>query len=372
MKILHTISGMSAKCGGTATCTYELVKGLRTLEVEADILSFEPETNDVLIENEQFIQTVPRPKHIISNLYKKALENSDYQLFHANGIWEYAEFITAKVARKKNRPYVISPHGMLYPQALNHSKLKKKLFLNLVLLKDLNKAAAVHATCMKEMQHLRELGVKAPIAVNPNPINITNSQLSTLHSQLKIGYLGRVHPRKNVELLLYVWDKLHLDKINAELIIIGDGDTHYMDFLKAEQQRLNLKNVIFTGFLSGETKENVLRSLSYLVVPSDFENFGMIVPEALIKGIPVIASKGTPWEELSTHHCGWWVDNDVNTLAATIEKALNISEKERRQMGVNGIKLVRETYSVGVVAGKMKRLYEWILNGGEKPEYVYV
>jgi glycosyltransferase involved in cell wall biosynthesis len=56
--------------------------------------------------------------------------------------------------------------------------------------------------------------------------------------------------------------------------------------------------------LTGEAKENTLNSLSYLVVPSDFENFGMIIPEALIKGIPVIASKGTTWEELNTHHCG--------------------------------------------------------------------
>jgi glycosyltransferase involved in cell wall biosynthesis len=236
----------------------------------------------------------------------------------------------------------------------------------------LNKAACVHATCTEELQHLRNLGVKSPIAVIPNPINIpVNSSYSTLYSQLRIGYLGRVHSRKNIERLLYVWDKLNLNKTDAELVIIGDGDKVYMDFLKSEQARLNLENVIFTGFLTGEAKENALNSLSYLVVPSDFENFGMIIPEALIKGIPVIASKGTPWEELNTHRCGWWVENDVDTLSATIQKAIDTPENERIEMGKRGQELVKNNYSVEVVAKKMIRLYDWILNGGEKPEFVY-
>ena len=128
----------------------------------------------------------------------------------------------------------------------------------------------------------------------------------------------------------------------------------------------------FTGFLSGEEKEKALKSLSYLVVPSDFENFGNIVTEALVKGIPVIASKGTPWEELNTHRCGWWVDNDVDTLAATIREALNTSEAERIAMGERGKHLIQENYSVEMVAGKLKRLYEWILYRGEKPEFVYL
>jgi glycosyltransferase involved in cell wall biosynthesis len=363
---------MTVKCGGIATCTYSLIEGLRLLGTDAKILSFEPSIGDHLVGNGSFIKTIPRAKYFISHLYKKAIEENDSQLFHTNGIWEYTEFITAKIARKKNIPYIISPHGMLYPQALNHSKLKKQLFLKLFLLKDMNNASAIHATCEEEMQHIRNLGVKSPIAVIPNPIAMSNEQLTINNEQHRIGYLGRVHPRKNIERLLYVWDKLSLDKTGTELVIIGDGDANYMGFLQSEQQRLNLKNVSFTGFLSGQAKENALCSLSYLVVPSDFENFGMIIPEALIYGIPVIASKGTPWKELETHNCGWWVDNDVDTLAATIEKAIHLSEEKRIAMGKRGQDLVKNNYSVEVVSKKMIQLYDWILNGGEKPEFVFI
>jgi glycosyltransferase involved in cell wall biosynthesis len=373
MKILHTISGLGINRGGPSQSVFFTVKGLKIQGLDAEILTYQPDENDKFIANENFIIALPNKKKIFaySPEYKHYLESHIYDIYHVQGVWQYHEYVTAKVARKNNKPYLITPRGMLYPQAIAHSKLKKKLFLKLFLLKDLNKAAAVHATCLEEMQHLRNLGVKSPIAVIPNPVNIPPEMPISIPDKLRIGYLGRVHPRKNIERLLYVWDKLNLDNFESELIIIGDGDKNYMHFLQTEKKRLNLKNVIFTGFLSGKAKEKALQSLSFLVVPSDFENFGMIIPEALIQGIPVIASKGMPWEELNTHHCGWWVDNDVETLAATIDKAIHLPENDRIEMSKLGQELIKNNYSVEVVSEKMLQLYDWILNGGENPKFVY-
>ena len=111
--------------------------------------------------------------------------------------------------------------------------------------------------------------------------------------------------------------------------------------------------------------------LSLLVVPSDFENFGNIVTEALVRGIPVISSKGMPWQELETFHCGWWIDNDQESINQTILKAVCLSDRERLKMGMNGKKLMRDNYSVEVLGLKMQQLYQWILGEGEKPAFVY-
>ncbi len=376
MKVLHTISGMGVKCGGTSTCTYELVKGLIEQKVDAGILSFMPAANDRLIGNDIPIHTIPIPNNtrvLYSKAYKKFLIDTQYQVFHTNGLWQYPEYITSKVARKRDIPYLISPHGMLYPQAIRKSAFLKKTVFGMFLKNDLNKATAVHATCMEEMNYLRCLGVKSPIAVIPNPVQIEQEdmQITLPKDKLRVGYLGRIHPRKNIEKLFYAWDKLGKIVDDCELVIIGDGNENYLHFLKQEVQRLNLNNVVFTGFLSGEEKDSALKSLSYLVVPSDYENFGMIVPEALVKGIPVIASKGTPWEELNIHCCGWWIENDIDTLATNIETAISTTENMRQEMGQNGKRLVMEIYSIEVVAKKMKMLYEWILIGGDSPKFVY-
>jgi glycosyltransferase involved in cell wall biosynthesis len=98
----------------------------------------------------------------------------------------------------------------------------------------------------------------------------------------------------------------------------------------------------------------------------------MVVPEALWKGIPVIASKGTPWEELETHKCGWWITNDAKNLAQTLEIALQISETDRIAMGKRGNNLIVEKYTLNAVGNMMKLFYQWILFGGEKPEFVNI
>ena len=108
---------------------------------------------------------------------------------------------------------------------------------------------------------------------------------------MRIGYLGRIHPRKRVERIFYALDALQ-DK-NLEILVIGDGDAAYIQFLREEAKRLHLDRMIFTGFLSGEEKEKALKSLSYLVVPSDFS------ASEVFKASLIVAAKVST--SLSTH-----------------------------------------------------------------------
>jgi glycosyltransferase involved in cell wall biosynthesis len=367
---------MGVNSGGPALSIYLIVKGLRNKDISAEVVTYQvSDESDKLISSADFIHTLPpvTNRFAYSQCFKIfLLQSKQYDIFHAHSIWLYPTYITAKIARKLNKPYIITPHGMLYPQDLAKGKLKKNIFLKLFLKNDLQRAACIHVTCTEEMKHLRDLGVKSPIAVIPNPVDITGIEKPILpKTKLRVGYLGRVHPRKNIERLIYAWNKLQDNVNDGELIIIGDGDKQYLDFLKRECKRLQLNNVVFTGFLSGNEKENTLSSLSFLVVPSDFENFGYIVTEALVRGIPVIASKGTPWEELNTHNCGWWIDNDVDTIANTLKEAIVLPEEEYRQMGIRGRELMKNNYSIEIIAEKIKQLYQWILGQEEKPEFVY-
>jgi glycosyltransferase involved in cell wall biosynthesis len=352
------------------------VRGLKEEDIHADILTCKIlDGSDRLISSENFIYSLPEVhnKFAYSNQFDRFILNSRYDIYHAQGIWSYPTYITAKIARKQNKPYLITPRGMLYPQDMARGKLKKHLFLKLFLLNDLQKAACIHATCIEEMEHLRILGIKSPVVVIPNPTDISDMEkrIVTSKDKLRVGYLGRIHPRKNVERLIYAWNYLQYCVENGELLIIGDGDKKYFHFLRQEARRLNLTNVVFTGFLSGNEKEAALSSLSYLVVPSDFENFGNIVTEALVRGIPVITSKGTPWRELNTHHCGWWIDNDIASIIRTLKEAISLDASAYQQMGLRGQALIKNNYSTEIVAEKMIQLYQWILHQGVKPDFVY-
>lgn len=153
---------------------------------------------------------------------------------------------------------------------------------------------------------------------------------------------------------------------------MGSGSDEYESFLREEVERLGLsEKVIFHGFVSGKEKFEALASLDCLFVPSDMENFGMIVPEALMVGTPVMASLGTPWESLNTNKCGWWVDHSPESIAKVIDRLSELSESEIKAMGSRGRTMVIREFEASSIARKMMELYYWILNGGNKPDFVY-
>lgn len=353
------------------------VKGVRKEGIKAEILSFDAGVDDQNILETDYTHFVSGPavaKIAYSRSFSRFLENrQNYDLYHCQGIWQYPTFITARLARKWGKPYVITPRGMLYPQQLKSSELHKHIAFKLYQMHDLQNAACIHATCSEELRHLRDLGITTPVAVIPNPIEADGllEQQVPSPDKMRFGYLGRVHPRKNIERLLYAWHRLGREARDRELVIIGAGEDEYYRFLKEEARRLDLGNVRFTGFLSGNEKELALASLSYLVVPSDFENFGMIVAEALVRGIPVIASKGTPWQDLENRGCGWWVDNDVETITEMMKEAMELPEEQRQAMGRNGKQLIAEKYTVEKVGKKLAELYEWTLKRATKPDFVF-
>lgn len=372
---MHTIAGMSVFGGGPSLSTLLTVTGLRQQGVSASVLTYAPsKPGDSLISSAPYIHVLdarPDARMAYSPAYKRKLWQlaADADVLHAQGVWQYPSHAAAVVARQGRKPYVISLRGMLYPQALRSSAWVKRLSMALYQRSDLRHAACIHATCGDECGYYRRLGMNNPVAIIPNPINVDVAPAAPAQS-VQIGYLGRLHPRKRVERLIYALARQGGDARGCRLVIIGGGDEAYEAFLRGEAQRLLPGRVDFTGFLSGKAKEEALQSLSYLFVPSDFENFGNIVLEALVRGIPVAAGKGTPWEELNTHRCGWWIDNDVDTLAATMHEAMVMPPSEREAMGRRGRQLVIDNYSVDVVAAKMKSVYEWLL-GAPKPSCVY-
>ena len=377
MKILHSGS-LDVKSGGPALSTYLTIKGLRNTGVDVEMV-MPPlgEEGKLIADDVNLHYTAPIKNsrmEYMPRMNQLLKELPQYDLYHVQGLWLWLGHSVASYARKQKKPYVITLRGMLYPQALAHSTLIKRISLALYQRNDLQRAACIQATCEEEMNYYRELGFTNPVAVLPNPIEIEGIIERPIppKEKLRIGYLGRVHPRKRIERLIYAFDALRDELDNAELLIIGAGDKRYEQFLREEVVRLNLHNVRFAGFLTGEEKDKAILSLSYLVVPSDFENFGNIVTEALVRGVPVIASKGMPWQELEECHCGWWIDNDQETINQTLHIAINTPESERIEMGMHGKQLVAEKYSVDSLGEKMKQFYEWVLYGGTMPEFVSI
>ena len=210
MKILHTISGLSCTSGGPSTCTYELLRELNNQGVHADILTMAPQKGEIPIANDSFISFVENDsfhdlysRNFLQRLYAI---NNQYDLFHTNGLWLFQNYCTAKIAKEFHKPYIITPHGMLYPYALARHKHIKRLMRFWGYDSVLEKANCIHVTCKEEAVHYRRLGFKNPVAIIPNCLHpIDNIEYyHSIHKQSfpkRILFLGRLHPIKNLDLL---------------------------------------------------------------------------------------------------------------------------------------------------------------------------
>lgn len=383
MKVLQTIAGFGKLYGGIATCTYDLISAMHSIGFPLDLLTLEVKdpAYKLMGNGEDWIKALPNDAvtpYEYSRGIARYLKEHDYDLYHTNGLWMYCNHITCATARHRLKPYIITPHGMLYPDALHRSYWKKWPLMQFCFRKDIDRADCLHVTCKSEMEYVREFGYKGAIAIIPNPANMPGylDEVAAMKSSFlgcslprKFGFLGRLHPIKKVENLLYGVAKLPSPQ-DCELVIMGKGNDAYEQFLRNEANRLGLTNVRFCGFVSGREKYEQLVQLACLFVPSDFENFGMIVTEALSVGTPVMASRGTPWEELNTVGCGWWMDRSPENIAAVMQEVTDMSVSQLLAMGEKGRGLVRQKYTAPQVARQMRQLYEWLAGGGDKPGFI--
>lgn len=376
MKILYSGS-LDTKSGGPAMSTYLTMKGVRGKGVDAEIIQFPLSAGGKLRGTDVPVHYATAPwehKLGFSPALKREIRKlGAFEVYHAQGIWQYMTYALVDVARTAGKPYLITPRGMLYPQDIAKSNERfKRLSLKWRLLNDLNRAACVQVTCEEEMSHCRALGVVSPIAIIPNPVEIKDYPYRKSDKTFRLGYLGRLTPRKNVEALIRAFAELGESAKGAELLIIGGGDAVYEGKLKAMVADLGLKNVRFAGFLNGEEKDKALASCSVLAMPSEFENLGNVVLEGLVRRIPCIATTGSPWEELNSRHCGWQVEYKQTAITNTVQQAMQTSEEELCRMGENGRRLMEERYSVEAVADCFVTLYQWILGKTDKPSFVHL
>jgi len=93
-----------------------------------------------------------------------------------------------------------------------------------------------------------------------------------------------------------------------------------MEELHKLANQIKYGTIRFTGFLNGKEKDEALASCSVLVMPSEFENLGNVILEGLVRKIPCIATTGSPWEELKSYQCGWWVTYNQDSITEAIQR----------------------------------------------------
>ncbi|MEB3214731.1 MAG: glycosyltransferase [Nostocales cyanobacterium 94392] len=310
------------------------------------------------------------------------LASTSIDLIHNHGLWMFPNLYARQAAVRNKLPLIISPRGMLESWSLKQSWHKKWLAWFLYEQRNLKNATIFHATSDEEAQSIRKLGFKQPIALIPNGVNIPLleeqsskevlvQRFPQLSNKRWLVFLSRIHPKKGINNLLYVWHSLAAQFPEWHLIIAGPDLIGYQANLEVLVEKFNLKHqVTFTGMLSGNYKSSALNNGDLFVLPTHSENFGIVIAESLAYGLPVITTKDAPWEDLQLHKCGWWIENNQQALYMSLNQAMNMSPKERREMGLRGRNLVATKYSWNFIAKDMANVYRWVLGDENTPNCI--
>lgn len=297
-------------------------------------------------------------------------------LVHVHGLWRGHFAQASHWARHAGVPVIITVHGMLHPPALRQRAAFKRLARWLFQDEVLRTARCLHATALEEADEIRSLGFDLPIAVIPWGVDMPDAALADRRpapadDHRTLLFLGRLHPTKGLEALLRAWARVFRRFPSWRLVLAGYDEGHYRVTLTALAGGLGLgESLRFSGPVEGDARERLLTGASLLVLPSPSENFGFVVPEALARGVPVIATEGAPWSSLNTEGCGWWIPVGDEPLAATLADALGRPPDALRAMGERGRRFARAHFTWQIVTASMLELYTWARGVGPEPGFV--
>jgi glycosyltransferase involved in cell wall biosynthesis len=309
MRVLHILPSLKQTYGGPTRAVLDLSARAAEFGLQGEILGF----------GELDIADNPLPRHLIHALpiktpkqycYSPALrpwlrENLgrfDGVVLH--GMWMYPNWAAAKECLKRKVPYACFPHGMLEPWAVYRQSrwkaIKKLSYWHLREQGIFSEAECVFFTTSRERTlaettfHLGGMHLLlAPYGVDGTRKDVPRPERPELLQppERKVAlFLGRLHPKKNVELLIEAWTK---SRPSGEwhLVIAGSGKDSYVRELQKSVARLGLEEQIhFVGFVTGADKSYLLQRASWFLLPSFQENFGVAVLEAITYGCPAVIS----------------------------------------------------------------------------------
>ena len=373
--IAHIVSAIGNEASGPAYSVVRLHESLLDQGRDATLATLD---SAPIASPPPFLQTFPQgvgPRRLgrspaMRRWLASAAKSGAIDLMHNHSLWMMPNVYPGWVSRRSHVPLVVSPRGTLSEWAFASGSKVKKVFWPLLQQPALRATACFHATANSEYEDIRRMGFKQPIAVIPNGIDIPTPGRSDNGEMRTVLFLGRIHRKKGVDMLLNAWRVVSSRFPEWRLRIAGPEDNGYLGRMQSLATKLKLARVEFSGPLYGEAKLRAYRDAELFVLPTHSENFGMTVAESLAAGTPAIVSKGAPWGGLVSEGAGWWIDIGVDPLVACFEAALVQPREALYAMGEKGCDWMQRDFSWTEIARKTSETYRWILSGGNKPNWV--
>lgn len=289
---------------------------------------------------------------------------SSFDVAHLHACRNLPGALAARHLRRAGVPYVLAPNGTA--PRIERRRLAKLAFDIVAGRRVLAGAARVLAVSDAECAQLRALGVDADsIRTIPNPVDLDEfaalvergafRRRAGLHAGPLVMYLGKLTPRKRLDLVARAFAALRRDE--AQLVIAGN-DMGSEAATRSLIRELGVEpRTLFTGLLRGRARLEALADADVVVYPSEDEIFGLVPLEALLAGTPVVVADGSGCGEIIRLVGGEVVPSgNAGALAAAIERVLEDPARARASAAAAAGR-VRAAYGDEAVCARVEAMY---------------
>lgn len=388
MRVLHVIPGIAPRYGGPSTAILPMTEALNRLPgISAEIATTDADGAGARL----FPGSLPptaTPLHLFRRDFSErwkfsaglwrwlARHAGEYDLLHVHALWSFSTLAACAAGRRRGVPIVLRPCGMLSRYTWGRSAWTKRLYWAAIERRNLSSVCCFHVTSRDEARELACLGWPAAAAIIPQGVNVAAWQVEPQPNALRerckgraverpiILFLSRLHPKKGIlDFLLPAFACL---KTDAFLAIAGGVDGHAPGHeleIRATVERLGLSDrVALLGAVAPQERWSLFDGAALFVLPSRSENFGMVVTEAMARGLPVVVSQEVQAaEHVTAAGAGRVVPLQVGALAASMDELLG-DPAVCLTLGERGRKYVRDNLTWERVAGAISGMYRSCLS----------
>lgn len=312
---------------------------------------------------DQFVRSGPTKAFFASGLQVHAdrlcANSPGGAVVHGHGFYVFPNAVFGASARRAGAPLVYHPHGMFEPWIVGRSRWKKRLAHWLFEDANFRSARLWRALTSKEADQIRGQGISAPVVVLPNGIDLGEFRLAERKvetAERTLLFLGRLHPKKGIELLLSAWAQIEQARKGWKLCLAGPDEGGYAAKIRAMIELEGLSSsVSLPGTLVGKQKLEVLQSADGFVLTSFSEGLPMAVLESMACGVPVLISHECNLPDVAEVGAGWTCAAEIDAVKSALRELLAAGEAERRQRGAAGRRLVEARFRWPVIAEELNR-----------------
>ncbi len=310
----------------------------------------------------------------LRKMLNEAKQNNLKVVIHIHAWWNLVSVLSCLVAKRYKTPIVLSPRGMVNVYSNTHKNSKMKTLLNFLLANKLLKYCLLHLTSEKERTELPKFIDLNKTTLIPNLANLRRPALKNLAFAeayktssnglpLKLIFLSRIDKIKGLDILFLALTHLKLD---WQLTIAGTGEEKYVDSLKELATKLEIDNNISWLGQVGDEKFDLLAIHDVLVLTSYTENFANVVVESLSVGTPVLISEHVGLADyVNENGFGWITNLQPEKITKTLMEAAK-DLKKRQHIRISAPQKITEDFDDGTLAKRYLRMYEDVLNFGQR------